>query len=1365
MAAPIPASHATSNGHSLSPNGNNGVNAANGTNGDVPRNWSASPEPGSAGLSDSEPALDGFGFHRHESHPIRPPGLHDGDAGGPRSRAHAKIRTYTDDSRRRQFPRISKPVELLRSSYDCIVIGSGYGGGVAASRMARAGESVCVLERGKERWPGEYPNGPKEAFDQLHYSGNFAPGFLDGSLVEGGDPTGMYHLIFGKGQNAVVCNGLGGTSLMNANVFLEADEDTLAMKMWPSDIRDHKGALDEYYEKARKVLQPKRYPEDWPKLPKMELLKKQAEYLGMADKFHRVEQTTRFRNGPNSCGVEMSPSALTGQDCTGVNDGSKNTTLVTYLADAWNWGAEMFCECEVRYIEKVKDERGGYLVYFAWHGRNRGHFKANLHGDLMWVHAKKAVFLGAGTIGTTEILLRSKAMGLSMSDNVGQNMSGNGDILAFGYNTDYEVNSIGRPFPSPYNPVGPCITGIIDNRRGHENPLDGFVIEEGAVPQALAPFLQTMLDLMPGSSSSEETISDRAHAALARWGSRLLGPYFKKGAIERTQIYLIMSHDSNQAMLTLKDDKPVLEFLGVGRSDHVKYLNNLLIKATQAVGGTFVQTPFFALMGQQQVTVHPIGGACMARDGTGETGVTNHLGEVFSGPGKETHDGLIVTDAAIIPGALGANPFATITALAERSVAEYCKKKQLTISEEENGILDLFGEPEHPPQRRHATREERAYQAAEAQAEIESVDEAKDVILKAEAINASGFGFTEVMSGFVHYDENMKDDKRETYELAARTAKNLCESARFFLSVQAFNTKVIVNDPEHRGMLTGTFVCPTIPGSPFMVQRGEFNLFIMDHKAPGTKNLTYDFDMKGTNGKLLHFHGYKVVDSSVALAPVNFWRSTSTLYITVTEPLAPCLNYDEDQDAWRRGKVIAKGIMHIQPKDFLSEVMTMTPTGSSLLKKVISATNFMTYFTRKSLSLFLAPLTPLQYPSQSYNGYINDYSQPDESFSIYARDGVCTKMHMWKPTHIPKGTEVKDLFMIPGASVDHQIYALPTIPYNAVNYFTRAGYRVWITVHRIGQLMIAENNWTTYNAREDIRACLDYIRQEFYKKGLNRDPPKIYTIAHCMGSVAFASGLLDGTIPADWILGVTCSQVFMNPIWNTLNFIKATAGPFPLDYMYKKLAGSWFSCSTSTDDSLVQRGLNQLLRLMPDSRSELCNSAACHRTSLVFGRCWNHRNLNEATHRQIDRFFGGVNMTLLHLLMRMGADGHVMGNGPLFERLTTRQNIAHLKGLPFLLFVGRDNAVLSPESTERTYEILCDTFGSSGAHAGGAVEYRRRVVPGYGHLDCWMGRNAWKDVYPFVREEVDRVVRGETYRFEEPEDRFTEMIKNGDLVY
>ena len=133
--------------------------------------------------------------------------IHGLEAGDPRSHPDSRIRTWGHDWETRRFPRLSKPVEVMRHSYDVVVIGSGYGGGVAASRMARAGQHVCVLERGKERWPGEYPVSSTDALEQLHVSGQFAPRFLPSVTVDTGDPTGMYHLVMGRGQNAVVGNG------------------------------------------------------------------------------------------------------------------------------------------------------------------------------------------------------------------------------------------------------------------------------------------------------------------------------------------------------------------------------------------------------------------------------------------------------------------------------------------------------------------------------------------------------------------------------------------------------------------------------------------------------------------------------------------------------------------------------------------------------------------------------------------------------------------------------------------------------------------------------------------------------------------------------------------------------------------------------------------------------------------------------------------------------------------------------------------------------------------------------------------------------------------------------------------------------
>lgn len=128
----------------------------------------------------------------------------------PPTRLTPKQRVYTDGRTDRAFPRLSKPVELLRSAYDVVVIGSGYGGGVAASRMARTGQSVCMLERGREKWPGEYPAGAVDSLKELHYSGQLAPGCgtgIKGVGVEGGDPTGLFHLVMGRGTSAVVGNG------------------------------------------------------------------------------------------------------------------------------------------------------------------------------------------------------------------------------------------------------------------------------------------------------------------------------------------------------------------------------------------------------------------------------------------------------------------------------------------------------------------------------------------------------------------------------------------------------------------------------------------------------------------------------------------------------------------------------------------------------------------------------------------------------------------------------------------------------------------------------------------------------------------------------------------------------------------------------------------------------------------------------------------------------------------------------------------------------------------------------------------------------------------------------------------------------
>lgn len=155
----------------------------------------------------------------------------------PRTEEHVHHQTTNEAPR---FPRISLPVQMMRDSYDVVVIGTGYGGGVAASRFARANQRVCVLERGKERWPGEFPEKVTDAAKELRISGELAIGdrrSIPGKLVEHGNATGLYHFAVGDGQNVYMGNGLGGTSLVNANVFLEATPAVLDTEIWPKELK------------------------------------------------------------------------------------------------------------------------------------------------------------------------------------------------------------------------------------------------------------------------------------------------------------------------------------------------------------------------------------------------------------------------------------------------------------------------------------------------------------------------------------------------------------------------------------------------------------------------------------------------------------------------------------------------------------------------------------------------------------------------------------------------------------------------------------------------------------------------------------------------------------------------------------------------------------------------------------------------------------------------------------------------------------------------------------------------------------------------------------------------------------------------
>ncbi|KAJ4992841.1 glucose-methanol-choline oxidoreductase [Stagonosporopsis vannaccii] len=1139
----------------------------------------------------------------------------------------------------------------MRPQYDVVILGSGYGGGVAASRLARTGKRVCLLERGEERWPGEYPHTLKTALQEYHFEDK-RPG-KSSSL---GKASALFQTCQGEGQYVFSGCGLGGTSLVNAGVFLQADNRIFEGPEWPVEIRENSGDLRLYFEKGERMFQPCPYSENMPTPRKLSVFEEQFNSLDLSDTLYRPPLTTRFETGINSVGVNMKRSTGSGNECTGVNDGSKNSVLTTYLADAWTWGAEIFCGVEVTHLRKLDDDEG-YVVYY------------NLIDDqlerkrLMWVRAKEFVVLGAGALGTTEILLRSRSCGLSTSPLLGHRLSSNGDMLAFAYNCDRDIYSIGREQSSSLSTsCGPTISACLDLRRTEEasDVRDGFVIQEGAVPEALSPVIQTMLESRIRFSwpLRKESISK----GIARMKSCVFGPHCEGGSVNRTAVYLVMSHDENEGTLEMKKGSTVLRWSGAGHERRNQRIQKLLSSAAASIGGTLIDTPC--------MTVHPLGGACMSNDGTGSGGVVNHMGQVYCGLRQEVHKGLICVDASIMP---------TSLALAERCCDFVLRERKWSVDERSNQPLDFNAKP---------------YRSLPSSLDLDYREEQ----LRLNNI-CNGLRFDETMHGWLQATKEDCD-----FEAAARVAKSVSSYARLSVAVSLNRSA----NAAYKGAATGMLSYSALSNDPLMITQGSVDLLTVDPDISDAVNLIYDLKLISTDGKTYIFRGYKTVDPSIAFSIPRTWTATTTLLTTISMP---------------DGTQVAKGVLRISLKDVFIQLLSLRCNAEvKFMQRLCSKMHFLCFFARRLIPYMLGPFRPLQYHDDiTYTDIGHKLKPKPVETWISSADGVQICIKVWEPTQ-PNLVAKTPVVLIPGASVDDQIFSLPTISTNTIDYLTSQGHRCYVPILRFGIGNEAKNGWTVFDARLDVKAALQYIRNQ------EKNMP-IYAIVHCLGSIATATALLNGDVDPSWLSGLACSQVFTDLIYSKDNDFKAKNQV--LIELYKKLAGDWFSCRSPSTGPWIQILLDQILRFYPTgSRKEICNSAVCHRCDLPFGRCWSHANLNHATHARLGELFDGIHMNFLSHLSRMGAasSNHIRTNIPEFVDLVTPANMRRFSGLKICFLSGGDNAVWLPAATKKSFDMFRQTFPHG--------DYERFVLPGYGHLDCWMGKNAHKDVYPRITHHI-----------------------------
>jgi cholesterol oxidase len=211
---------------------------------------------------------------------------------------------------------LSRPWNLRRAHYDFVVVGSGYGGAITAARLATASvsprPSICILERGRE-WPvGSFPD------------------TADGLLRERRgplNPLGLYDFLTFPDISVIKGNGLGGTSLVNANVAIVPDARVFRLAGWPASLT--LDTLLPYYDRARQVLAAGPHP-NAEKLLKMQALDRRARELG-STAFPLNIAVNFGIDGMNEYRAEQKPCIDCGDCITGCNVGAKNTLAMNYL--------------------------------------------------------------------------------------------------------------------------------------------------------------------------------------------------------------------------------------------------------------------------------------------------------------------------------------------------------------------------------------------------------------------------------------------------------------------------------------------------------------------------------------------------------------------------------------------------------------------------------------------------------------------------------------------------------------------------------------------------------------------------------------------------------------------------------------------------------------------------------------------------------------------------------------------------------------------------------------------------------------------------------------------------------------------------
>jgi len=446
-----------------------------------------------------------------------------------------------------QTPRSSVPWD-----FDVVIIVSGYGGSICAARLAMAKRPkvrLAVLERSREWIPGTFGDTLRQNSKESRFK---LPG-MNRNTVD--NPIGLMNVMQNEDVNVLSRNGLGGTSLINANVTIRPDRECFEQTCWPTALRD-RGVLEPYFNLASRELRVQTEASD--ASPKARAQRLAARQLAASGAHLEPADPAVTRGRPCAGGGSeaivnrqglIQRACIDCGDCNSrCNVGAKNTLAMNYLPLARRYGAEIYTHTEVVRLQKVD---GYYRVHFKNYAE--GHF--GTYQTTCGTITSRLVILDAGRIGSSEILLRSRGSGMEFSERLGQQRNMNGDAVGFIRNSQHLLNSAAsNAYPNEGGLVGPTIqTNLTYPNR--PDLSQRVLIQDGSVIRSYA---------------------------------NLLGALMLDMDFDRTRIMLGMGHDGANGRVVLRGDGyGTVKWPGLKECSDRRLIRKEFAKVAEAHGGNY----------------------------------------------------------------------------------------------------------------------------------------------------------------------------------------------------------------------------------------------------------------------------------------------------------------------------------------------------------------------------------------------------------------------------------------------------------------------------------------------------------------------------------------------------------------------------------------------------------------------------------------------------------------------------------------------------------------------------------------------------------------------------------------------------------